>query len=968
MGSTDDRDFGLPTRRAAALLAVFVSLAVTLDSPKAKGSPAPAGGLVYPTHRAYPIWRVETLPDSNAAFDSDAWQPAHVASPLFENGLPEPPARRTTFRMLCAGDRLVIGIDCRDDQPDKIHFQPDTIDIWRDDSIEILIAQQAQPDFPYVHIQMSPGGALTVDRIPAYFAAPHLNQAKPLPADTVQTSTRPHENRWTAFLSLSVSKLGIPENGFYFNLVRNRHVDDSNFAWCDLWKGNTHRPELFGRAEVVTPPFQLPPQLAAPARLAVGLNALQLDMPVSGAKVRVGVAEYPCDDAGSFSVPVSRHGPVDLELLDAAGRIAGTYHADVPRPLLIEAAEPFVAEDAKRAQIDLVVATASDVKDVTITATRGQRQTEQRHAQVAPGVHRLTVDIPQGDADEVHLEARATVTTPQRSVTLRAVHWFVVGHEQAHFDRYRPKIRQLPTGRLYWAALADACAYYRPLQRGDGAYRTVGRGGRWRFNPWYQGMVYPIALLYATPNQDNPHHGDRRLLESAVLGMEYALDSNRRHPEHQRPDNRSLQAYLLAYELLRDRIEPERSAYWAAELTHRIEGTIRQWIHPALDKATLYSEQVGTGTNHWAYHLANVYLAGEVLDRPDWRRLGRNLMRRLAKHGAEGHFPERKGVPTSHYTWLTMNAVGQYLWRSGDNQVAGVLEHCAEFCCHNATPDGGVLVLHDGRNSHHSPFWFGDFVLSLTPHGRALARTRMLQIMRTRPSNVSPEYWFRCAENARYFREGPAQPLGYEDHELLFSAGVLARRHGFQYGLSTIAVEPIVGNYRLDPQNAVELFDQQAGCILHGGNSQAQPEAGSFFVRRDNQVDFLPRSGRVERVEQGHRLDLTFRSFRASVQLDVTHAQSARLTVRVEESLDDQPVTFNFFPGIGRQGDVEATPRELSFRNVRLTADRDIQLQRGFKTMDPYSLTYARTGKPVRAYVDLRPGQTLTLNVEIDSP
>ena len=968
MWSMDLRDLGLPRCRAAALLAALLGLAVTLESPKANGSPAPAGGPVYPTRRAYPIARVETLPESNAAFDSAAWQPAHAASPLFENGLPEPPSRRTTVRMLCAQDRLVIGIDCRDDRPDNIHFQSDTTDIWQDDSVEILVTQQAEPDFPYIHIQVSPGGAITVDRIPAYFAAPHLNQGKPLPAERVQASTRLHKSGWTAFVSLSVSKLDIPKNGFYFNIVRNRHADDSNFAWCDLWKGNTHRPELFGHADVVNAPLQPASQLTAPARLALGLNALQLDTPEAGATLRVGTASYPCDAAGSFSVPVSRHGPVDLELLDAGGRSAGTYHADVPRPLLIEAAEPFVAEDAKQTQIDLVVATAGDVKDVTIAATRGGCRTEQRHAQLAPGTHRLPIDIPPDGADEVHLEARATVTTPQHPVTLRAAHWFVVGRERAQFDRYRPKIRQLPTGRLYWAALADACGYYRLLQRGDGAYRTLGRSGRWRFNPWNQGMVYAFALLYATPNQDNPHHGDRRLLESAVLGMEYALDPERRHPEHQRPDNRSLQAYLLAYELLRDRVEPQQSAYWAAELTHRIEGTIRQWIHPALDKATLHSEQVGTGTNHWAYHLANVYLAGEVLDRPDWRRLGRDLMRRLAEHGAEGHFPERKGVPTSHYTWLTMNAVGQYLWRTGDNQVAGVLERCAEFCCHNATPDGGVLVLHDGRNSHHSPFWFGDFVLSLTPHGRALARTRMLRTMRTRPSNVSPEYWFRCAENARYFREGPAQPLGYEDHELLFSAGVLARRHGFQYGLSTVAVKPIVGHYRLDPQNAVELFDQQAGCILHGGNSQAQPEAGSFFVRRDDQVDFLPQSGRVERIEQGHRLDLTFRSFRASVQLEVARAHSARLTVRVEESSDDQPVTFNFFPGVGRQGDVDATPRELSFRNVRITADRDIRLQRDFKTMNPYSLTYTQRDKPVRAYVDLRPGQTLTLNVEIDSP
>ena len=73
MWTMDDRDFGLPTRRAATLLVALLGLTVTLDSPKASGSPAHAGGAVYPTHRAYSIARVETLPDASAAFDAAAW-------------------------------------------------------------------------------------------------------------------------------------------------------------------------------------------------------------------------------------------------------------------------------------------------------------------------------------------------------------------------------------------------------------------------------------------------------------------------------------------------------------------------------------------------------------------------------------------------------------------------------------------------------------------------------------------------------------------------------------------------------------------------------------------------------------------------------------------------------------------------------------------------------------------------------
>lgn len=939
----------------------------------------PARGPLYPVRRTYPLLVLTGEPEApSSEFPTEAeWARAFPASPFFERGRPEPPGQQSTFRMLRRGDRLHLRIDLAE----PAGRRPDGRD-----SVELDITPSSEPRYPYLAIRVTADGRLSARSV----ARPHVHwnpaPAEPIPTDPIEYRVTRTEVGWRVLLALPMAELGVPPEGFYFNMGRRREAEGSAFAWCDLFGGPTSQVEVFARAEPTEEVTPWRPALVLPAEVAVGLNRLRVEPVASGLSVRVGDELLPLTGKGEFTLLVAERGPVEVELVsEAAGTIA-TYHADVPRPFLVHAGEPFLPAEARRFTLEVTLNVAGEeALPVRVTCRRPGGPAGEHTLRLTPGRHRLDLPVPPGEADEVTVEAEVAlpagggerlIRTPgagaDDTLRLRARHRFSVGLTAEEVDRYRPDIRSLPTDRLYWAVIADSAPYFLRRQSGAGAFGGTDREQR---SLWQQAYVYALALLYKSPHPENPFAGDPRLLEAAVAGMEFALRPSVSMEEYLHPDNRSLQAYLLTYELLREDIEPERERYWAYELRRRVEGVVRRWLEPLSYRYDLFSADCGTGTNHMAYHIANVYLAGEVFDRADWKELGREFMRRLARHGAEGHFEERRGVPVNHYTWLSANALGEYHRRSRDPEVEPTLRAAVRLLTALTTARGETLSLTDGRASHHRPFWFGDFILSLTPEGRAAARARLLGVMGERPSRMGLELLWRCAENARYFTAGPEEnPFGRDD-ELHFSGGLIVRRAGFHYGLSTVCLGPINGRYRLDPQNVVELFHRRAGCILNGGNSLFQPEAGTFFrpltdprwaeQRTAPRADYLPITASPARLADGHDLTLAYWSFRARLALHVLSEAQARLVVVVESASGPEPVVFNFFPGVEREEELEAEAQTLRFRDVTLRAGKPFHLEAPFRIMNPYQLEYNYTHKPVRCWVELAPGETFTLDIQV---
>ena len=81
----------------------------------------------------------------------------------------------------------------------------------------------------------------------------------------------------------------------------------------------------------------------------------------------------------------------------------------------------------------------------------------------------------------------------------------------------------------------------------------------------------------------------------------------------------------------------------------------------------------------------------------------------------------------------------------------------------------------------------------------------------------------------------------------------------------------------------------------------------------------------------------------------------------------DEPVTFNFFPGVRRDGELAVADggRVLSFRNVELECSAAPGIEKGFLILDPYSLQRRVGVKPVRAWVELRDRDTFTIRISV---
>lgn len=940
-------------RTARAALILVSGLLIGLGATARALEPV-APAWVFPVDRIYP------LADAGGAAPGPAdWDHAFSAGGFFSAGRLEPADRRTTFRMVRDAERLHVRVDCTVSEAGN-----------RSDAVEFYVTLDGRPDFPCIAVIANRAGGFRVGTIWRAHILQSSPRLYPLDETTVPRAVRPTADGWQFEFSLPFAELGIPRTGFYFNLIRGaagRH------AWSDLGGGQANQFAVYARAlereQAGTPRNGL----SLPANLRVGLNRLALQQPDASLRLRVDERVRSPNADGVFEVVVPRRGPVRLELVNAQERVLASYHADVRRPLTIHAPQRHLPAGAGRFDLEVLLDVAdSEAVELSVVCRRGDGTPERHPVRLTSGAHSLSLPVPSGRGREVRVSASVALPglPAAETVELAATHWFMVGVTSDELDRYRDGIASLPTERMYWALLADAVPALLQSQQGTGRYSTSDRN--WM---WSQMCVYAVALLHKTAHPDNPHHGDPRLLESAILGMEYALRPEIRMEEYGFPDSRSPQAFLLTYDLLKDDIEPERRAYWAGELSHNTEAQVDRLLRRMRGKHTFYSADSETGTNHMAFHVANVHYAGQLFGRAEWTQLGVDLMRLLARHGQPGYFEEQKGSPVNHYTWLSANALGEYYRHSRDAEVLPTLEACARYMTAITTAQGGTMALHDSRTTSHRPYRFGDFVLSRTAEGRTAARARLLGMLGETPSTVTYETLFRLAETAAYYEPGHEADLFDQEREHPFAHGIVVRRHGFHYGLSTISRLPVRGNYRVDAQNVLEILHQEAGAILHGGNSQRQPEAGSFMLRLDvpdsdapppaTTHDYLPQDGSVAAIEEGHELRLRYLNFQAGVFVRTLSPTEARVDVAVHDS--PRPVIFNFFPAAedGQEVAVDPGGRSLRFGRVQLTANRPFRTETGFRIFNPYNSQYVYTHKPIRCWLELDRDTGLTLQIKV---
>jgi hypothetical protein len=207
-----------------------------------------------------------------------------------------------------------------------------------------------------------------------------------------------------------------------------------------------------------------------------------------------------------------------------------------------------------------------------------------------------------------------------------------------------------------------------------------------------QEFCLPLALAYRHPLPGNPYHGNERLRELAVAGIEFAARSS--HPDGSCDDyfpyERALGALVFStYAMTETYLELGLDRPDLLDFFHR-RGT---WLRR--------HNETGQLANHQAFAalaLYNVYL----LTRDDKFRKASRKFRDLTlswQHD-EGWFQEYEGADPGYHT-CTIAFLSKLYQKSNDMELLEPLEKAVEFAAYFMHPDGSYGGEYGSRNTYH---------------------------------------------------------------------------------------------------------------------------------------------------------------------------------------------------------------------------------------------------------------------------
>lgn len=486
-----------------------------------------------------------------------------------------------------------------------------------------------------------------------------------------------------------------------------------------------------------------------------------------------------------------------------------------------------------------------------------------------------------------------------------------------------------------------------------------------RWSERYQWPMYPLAFLYKTRLEGNPHFGDTAIRDIAVgmgdgmlsfLTKEGMLDDGEDQPTGEANTSEWPLFYLAGTaEVLGDELPAasrERWGYFA-----------RSYAAYLLPRPFFF-----TAPNHEAWRCAAIARAAKAFGFPDAAERARFLIRALADYQTpEGFWEEgRHHSVSTAYNHVMVS--GQYAFHRAvpDDAVRGMLEKLLGFVTEWTHPDGATLGCLDGRMSWQpAPKTPG---LGVTPRGRRLrglcaANARLLGTDDPQGEFYEMSNWNAHAkvaaacENFRSYEPGDEEALPVERdgflkvvHSGTFD-GAIHRRGPWNAAVSGIVSDIPVGAsspYRLSRENRIDLWHAKAGLVLGGGNSPAPAEVQNAWVHVATGFqagcDFGKLSGELK-TRQALYFPRAAKAFaepgRAGVRLTFAHAR-VTITVLLE---DDAHAEVRF--------DVEANGTGKLCLQLPFVAMHDAEVRAGGQVL-PYAPDEAPAAVPAGEAVEIR--------------
>lgn len=427
-----------------------------------------------------------------------------------------------------------------------------------------------------------------------------------------------------------------------------------------------------------------------------------------------------------------------------------------------------------------------------------------------------------------------------------------------------------------------------------------GDTGRFGRDPWIcldQNVLFPLAVAWATEHADNPWHHDQRLLAAIDRGGLALVDDQDeqgmwtfRKKDHSTWGQTLMpwtySRWIRAYSLVREALPDADRVLWEAGLTLGFSH-----IRPIMD---------GHVHNIPCHHAMGLYIAGLCCDEPDWREAATGMMRRVAAtQDPSGFWSEHFG-PVIGYNAVYVEALGTYYAYSHDDAVLDALRRSADYHANILWSDGSTVAAIDERMIYHRGRNLGNVGLSFSPEGRGY----LVQQLAPHVADELPVPADYAASMLLHAGSGEVvlpPATGDRSSFVLGAADALIQRHRpWQWCFSAYACEPPRTRWQQDRHNLVDVFHDDLGLVVGGGNTKLQPYWSTFTVGDpallshrpgDENPEFLPAielhwypdRGIIEQPDdEPARLAVGYGPVAASVTAEPGDGESLTLVYRAE--------------------------------------------------------------------------------------
>ncbi len=356
--------------------------------------------------------------------------------------------------------------------------------------------------------------------------------------------------------------------------------------------------------------------------------------------------------------------------------------------------------------------------------------------------------------------------------------------------------------------------------------------GKFGSEPWVcqdQNVIYPLAAVWSIQDPKNPFYHDEKILEAIAGGGEALVDEMDKDGKwtFRKKDNSTwghihmpwtYSRWIRAYQLVKDILPENSRKKWEEGLRLGFSG-----IRKHADDASVH--------NIPTHHAMALYIAGMCFENEDWKNAADAFLAKvIAGQDPAGFWSEHFG-PVVGYNMVYVEALGVYYHFSKAPIVLDALGRSARFHASVLWPDGSCVAAIDERQIYHSGISTGNVGFTWTPEGRGFLLKQLAAYSQGGAKLVDGDY---AASMLLYGGSGEAiPPAGEADASAVVlgkNDALIQRNKPWQWALSGYACTPSTSRWIQDRQNFVDVYHDDLGLVMGGGNTKLQPYWSTFTV------------------------------------------------------------------------------------------------------------------------------------------